>query len=256
LDVSGYAKSGVWSTKENLEQITHQLAIYDFLRRRYSGSFHVVHVTITSVVDFRGLQSLVDSLPEVGCYAGMPGKISSPGVYDGLTFNCGTNCVFSRDMTELLGQRFDPDSPHNSVPQDVNVAWMLKDVGRIPLPFFSFTKPRNPNKDLGNIDAITRSMLDAGHYHFRVKTTSEQAGLGARGDVDPWIMFEVMRAILNHAPPPSAAVNLQRGVLHSLNTASGESMAAYEEHFFDKPRDFALSDEEAETLFPDLRAAN
>ena len=250
---SGYASSGVWSATENLLQITYQLSIYEYLLRRFDKPFYVCHATITSVVDLRALFSLIDALPETGVYAGMPARISSPGEYQNLSVVCGTNCVFSRDVVELVLNRFDPNSRHNAVPQDVNLSYMLRDIDRIPLPFFSFVKPRDPVRGLANVGEITRRMLDAGHYQFRVKTTSEQAQLGLREDVDPWIMLEVMRAILGYQPAAHVAVGLKRRLLKSLGTASGLAMAAYEEKFFSEPRDFPLTDEEAEVVFPDLQ---
>ena len=248
----GYSKTGIWSSTENLAQITTQLSLYDFLRRRFTENFLVAHCTVTSVVDFQGLMAVLDVLPARGCFAGMPGRISSPGTYEGLSFICGTNSVFSRDITELLTARFDPDSPHNAIPQDVNISWMLKDVARIPLPFFSFTKPRSALTDLAGVSKMTKRMLESGHYQFRVKTTSEQAGFGLRADVDPWIMFEIMRTILSLKSYPRASVDLKARLLRSLETASGTSMAAYEKNFFSGPRNFALTDEEAESAFPEL----
>jgi hypothetical protein len=251
---AGYASSGVWSSAENLSQVSFQFAIYDYLLRRYDKPFYVCHSTITSVVDFRLLFALVDSLSSAGVFAGMPARITTPGDYENLSVVCGTNCLFTRDMVELMLERFDPHSPHNGIPQDVNVSYMLRDIARTPLPFFSFIKPRDPATGLGNVGAITRRMLDTGHYQFRVKTTSEQAQLGRREDVDPWIMLEIMRAILGYEPNPAAAVDLRARLLKSLGTRSGVSMAAYEDHFFSGPRDFPLTDEEAEAIHPDLRA--
>jgi hypothetical protein len=49
-------------------------------------------------------------------------------------------------------------------------------------------------------------------------------------------------------------VDLRARLLKSLGTRSGVSMAAYEDHFFSGPRDFPLTDEEAEAIHPDLRA--
>jgi hypothetical protein len=164
--------------------------------------------------------------------------------------------MFTRDVIEVILDRFDPLSRHNAFPQDVNVSYLLKDINRTPLPFFSFVKPRRPETDLGGIGDITRSMLDVGHYHFRVKTSSEQMQMGRREDVDPWIMLEVMRAILGYQPDPTAAVNLKQRMIRSLGTASGTSMAAYENNFFSEPRDFPLTDEEAEVVFPSLRSGS
>lgn len=247
-----YASSGVWSLTENISQISCQLASYQYLLRRFDKPFYVCHSTITSVVDFRALFALIDTLPGTGVFAGMPAKITTPGDYQNLSVVCGTNCLFSRDVVELILDRFDPESRHNAVPQDVNISLMLKDIDRVPLPFFSFVKPRNPAGNLNNVGDVTRKMLDMGHYHFRVKTSSEQMQMGRREDVDPWIMLEIMRAILGYQPDPGAAVDLKARVLRSLGTASGKRMAAYEKNFFSESRDFPLTDEEAEMVFPEL----
>jgi len=251
----GYSKTGVWSVAENIAQINSQLAVYRYLLRRMNKPFYVCHSTITSVVDFRALFSIIKSLPRSGVFAGMPGRINSPGDYQGMSFVCGTNCLFTSDVIELILDRFDPQSLHNNIPQDANISYMLRDIDRVPLPYFSFVKPRSPATDLDNIGKITRMMLDGGHYHFRVKTTSDQMDLAKREDVDPWIMFEIMRAILGYEAAPNSAIGLKQRLLKSLGTASGVSMAAYEKNFFSEPRDFPLTDEEAETIFPTLQSA-
>jgi len=192
----GYAKDGVWTPLENWRQINRQIAIYDYLLRTRSKPFHVYQSTVTSVVDLRVVRKLASGLPTERCFAGMPGKLESPSELKSLIFACGTNSIFSSDMLSLMRERYDPLSPHAMLPNDVWQAITLPDVGRIALPFFSFLKPRSIDADMGSIVDIANRLLDMGHFHFRVKTSSNGNVAYNRENVDPWIMLKIMETII------------------------------------------------------------
>lgn len=131
----GYAATGIWSQNENRRQIYRQIALYDYLLRTRSQPFYVYQATITSVVDFRGLFAVLDQMPATGCYAGMPGRVATPSEYADLTFACGTNSLFSSDLVTLMRDRYDPNHPYATLPNDIWQALILHDIPRIPLLF-------------------------------------------------------------------------------------------------------------------------
>jgi hypothetical protein len=253
LERNGYAATGIWSANENKRCIYRQMAIYDYLLRTHDKPFYVYQATITSVVDFRGLFALIDSMPKSGCYAGMPGRLQTPVELEGLTFVCGTNSLFSSDMLKLMRNRYDPDHFYTTLPNDIWQALVLQDFQRISIPFFSFVKPRNDLAKKNNIDLLTKRLLEEGHFHFRVKTTSAEAGYASREDTDPWIMLIVMKAILESHPSTQANQQLIEKLVQSLGAANGKTLSAFNENnFFNVPRNFPFNDLEAEILYPDL----
>jgi hypothetical protein len=247
---AGYRQTGVWSASENAGVIFKQMAVFDYLLRKHDKPFYLYHATVTSVVDFRGLLAVMDQMPKTGCFAGMPGRLNSPPELAGLSFICGTNSLFSRDVVELLRNRYDPQHPHANLPNDIWQSLVLKDIPRRPIPFFSFVKPRATGARLDDVAALTRCLLADGHFHFRIKTTSEESGTGKREDVDPWIMLKIMETILE-AP---GAAHKNRELMAALNAFTGgapEGFGAFaDEGFFNGPRNFALTELEAPILYP------
>lgn len=250
---TGYAASGIWSSKENRDTIYRQQAVYDYLLRQHKEPFFLFQTTVTSVIDFRGLSALLDSLPTSGCFAGSPARLNSPPELSGLTFASGANSLFSSDLLQLMRERYDPEHPHVNYPNDIWQALTLADVERRPLPFFSFTRPRSLDSRRSKVPELTHRLLAMGHYHFRVKTTSAEAGLGLREEIDPWVMAGIMDAILNSPPDPEANRSLITRLLASVQPSNGQSLSAFSEtSFFRGPRSFPLHDEETDSLFPDL----
>lgn len=240
LEDNGYAHTGVWSGNENKRAIFRQMALYNYLLQNREGNFYLYQATITSVIDVRGLLNVLDTLPVEHCYAGMPGRLNSPPELAGLNFICGTNSLFSRDMLELMLQRYEPDHAWTELPNDIWQALVLREFKQTYLMYFSFIKPRMQGGDYPDVRQLTRQLLIDGHYHFRVKTTSADAGLGAREDVDPWVMLQIMREILDNDTHPQG----NRKLLDQVALAGDD--------YFSGPRSYPLTDAEAHIAYPDL----
>jgi hypothetical protein len=253
-DSLDYAATGIWSQSENSMVIFRQMAVYDYLLRNNDKPFFLYQTTITSVVDFRALISILDQMPATGCYAGTMARMVTPEALNGLTFTSGANSLFSRDVLALMRNRYDPDHVHATFPNDVWQALILNDISRISLPSFNFLKPIKPQTDSTRISALARKMLQQGNFHFRVKTTSEEDGIGKREDVDPWIMLKLMESILAHETEPTAMPSLQEKYARFIDGGAGAPLSAYSDvNFYGGPRDFPLSDIEADIVFPDLK---
>ncbi|HEY1091070.1 MAG TPA: glycosyltransferase family 10, partial [Burkholderiaceae bacterium] len=250
---AGYAATGVWSINENQSVIFRQLEVYRYLLKKYPQPFYLFQTTVTSVVDFRAISSLLALMPSTACYAGSTSRLNSPPAVANLTFNSGANCLFSRDVLELMLQRYDPAQAAAHFPNDVWQAVVLQDLPRTPLPFFSFIKPRTPDSRARLVPEITRRLLAMGHFHFRIKTTSAEAGIGLREEVDPWIMVSVMDAIL--ASPPAYAANqrMVRAFVDALAPDNGHTLQGFSSKpLYSGPRNFPVQDTEADIVFPDL----
>lgn len=255
----GYRHTGIWAAHENADVIFRQVAVYDYLLRKYPDPFYVFHATVTSVVDFRGLLTALDGLGASHCFAGSPGRLSvgagNPQALGGLTYISGANTLFSRDMLELLRSRYNPRDPYAQLPNDVWQALALQEIPRLPLPLFSFVQPRLRGAFSGAISKLTQRLLGLGHYHFRVKTTSQELGLGLREDIDPWIMLRIMETILESEVQPETTRQLIGQMRISVAPANGVALAAFNENaFFSGPRSFPMTDIEAEAIYPELLA--
>lgn len=252
LERNGYAATGVWSANENGRAIYRQMALYDYLLRTHDRPFYLYQSTITSVVDLRGLLAALEHVPRTGCYAGMPGRLNTPAEYEGLNFICGTNSLFSSDVMRLMRERYDPNHVYATLPNDIWQALVLQEVPRIPMPFFSFIQPRRQGEAHEDVRAITRHLLADGHFHFRVKTTSEQEGLGKREDVDPWVMLKVMEEILANNPDPAANLRLMQQLKTCAATPDGSMRSFGDPGFFTSERRYPLNDLEAPVVYPDV----
>ena len=192
----GYAVNGVWSGTENERTIYRQLAVYRQLLAKRNNNFHLFSTTVTSVVDFRGLLALAPQLPLHRCYAGLPGTLQH-APYQGVGIVHGANTLVSRDVMQLMLERYLPDSLDVRQPNDHWQGIVLKDVPRVTLPLFSFNQPRRVGASLDDVYGLTKKLLADGHFHFRVKTSSAQPGVELREDLDPWLMLRVMQAVLD-----------------------------------------------------------
>jgi len=247
---SGYAKTGVWSTSENEEVIYRQVVVYDYLLRKHPGHFYLYNPTITSIIDFRGLFSALEKLPSVGCFAGQPGRLTSPPELGGLSFICGTNTLLSRDLVQRLRDSYVHGHEWNKFPNDIWQSLLLKDVIRIPMPYFSFIKRRLEYKKLDEVSRIMRHLINDGHFHFRIKSSSDENDLTCREDVDPWIMLKVISIILETPDSSDRTKDLMSKMI-SLTGGTKDGFSAYpDDGFFKGPRNFPLNDEEALIVYP------
>lgn len=205
---AGYSNSGVWSQSENARWIYRQVLVQDYLLRTRDQPFFLYQTTITSVVDFRGLSTVLDHIAPEACFAGPLGRLTAPDVFAGLTFVSGASVLMSRDVLVRMRERYDPQHPYATVPNDIWQAALLDDVPRQALPTFNFIKPRAARADGAYLYQTARQLVADGHYHFRVKTVAPEDAAGRREDIDPWIMLRVMEAILDseHLPPATLAM--------------------------------------------------
>jgi hypothetical protein len=247
---AGYRQTGIWSANENASVIRKQMAVFDYVLRKHGDKpFYLYHATVTSVVDFRGLVAIMEQMPATGCFAGMPGRLNNPPELAGLNFICGTNSLFSRDMVQLLRNRYDPADPMAALPNDIWQSMTLRDIPRQALPFFSFVKPRAADARLDDVAELTRHLLADGHFHFRVKTTSEEEKLARREDVDPWVMLKIMETILTSPAVPEKNRELRAALQAFTSDAAAGFPAFADKPIFGGPRNFALTELEAPVLY-------
>ncbi|MRW90396.1 hypothetical protein GJ699_10410 [Duganella sp. FT80W] len=242
---TGYNSSGVWSQSENARWIYRQVLVQDYLLRTRDGPFFLYQTTITSVVDFRGLCTVLDRLTPENCFAGPLGRLSAPETFAGLTFVSGASALMSRDLLLRMRERYDPAHAYTSVPNDIWQAAVLDDVPRQALPTFNFIKPRASRADAPYIYALTRRLLQQGYYHFRIKTVAPENAAGRREDIDPWIMLRIMEAIFDSEHDPEATLNLTDRVQRLADGGAGLPVAPRRaEPLHSGMRDFATNDEE------------
>ncbi|MCX7101604.1 MAG: glycosyltransferase [Methylobacter sp.] len=247
-DAPDYASTGFWSQAENSKMIFRQMAVYEYLLGTHNKPFFLYQTTITSVIDFRTLLIILDHMPVTGCYAGTIAPMA-----DGLTFTSGANSLFSSDILELMLKRYDSSHIHATLPNDVWQAHILEDIPRLALPSFNFLKPKQPKSDDIWVSVLAQRMLKQGHFHFRVKTTSLEEGIGKREDVDPWIMLKIMEEILFTEPVPAATRALLGKYSRFIDGGTGSPLSAYSNvKFYSGPRDFLLFDAEAGIAYPEL----
>lgn len=238
-----YASTGVWSQSENAKVVFRQHMVQDYLLRTYRHPFHLLQTTVTSVVDFRALGALLDHLPATRCYAGPVVRLNAPEEYRGQTFLSGANVVISRDVAQLLCDRYNPADRSAMLPNDVWQSLLLHDVPRIAMPTFHFVKRRETRAHGAAIYQLAQRQLREGHYHFRVKTAAPNEGTIRREDIDPWIMLRIMEAVLSTETSPAASVELLGRVARMTDGGAGlpvPSRMTTRLHL--GPRDFPMHD--------------
>ncbi|MBY0557557.1 MAG: hypothetical protein K2P77_10170 [Burkholderiaceae bacterium] len=241
-----YDSTGVWSGSENAKFVYRQVAVQDYLLRTRSKPFFCYQLSLTSVVDFRVLSNVLRMLPASGCYAGPLQRLNGPEFVAGLTFVSGASTLFSSDALMRMRERYDPEHAICQFPNDVWQALVLEDYQRIVLPTFNFLRPRAPMADDAAVRAIARQQLQAGHYHFRVKTVAPQDAAGRREDVDPWIMLRIMETILASEPAPEAATLtlMQKYAWAATSGQPGPMPSRFHTPLFRGARDIPFNDEE------------
>jgi len=231
LDPLGYRTSGVWSAHENYRVAFRAVLIWRYLLEM-DGSWQFLYSpTITSMVSLRSLMRLLAYFPSEGVYAGYPGTLRH-APYEGVGMIHGANTLLSRDIVEKLVDRAISGHTNAAQPSDHWIGLLLPDVSRIALPLFTFETAKKTRAEIEDCYDIANSMLAMGHFHFRVKTSSQEntADGYRREEVDPSIMFRVAEAILSHTPSAETLLDLARRMF-----LAAENRA---------PRDFILNDRE------------
>lgn len=238
-----YARTGVWSQSENAKVVFRQHMVQQYLLRTYRHPFHLLQTTVTSVVDFRALATLLDHLPATRCYAGPVVRLNAPEEYCGQTFLSGANVVISRDVVQLLCERYNPADRSAMLPNDVWQSLLLHDVPRIAMPTFHFVKRREPRARGAAIYQLAQRQLREGHYHFRVKTAAPNEGTIRREDIDPWIMLRIMEAVLSTETSPAASIELLGKVARMTDGGAGLPLPSrMDTRLHLGPRDFPRHD--------------
>ena len=242
---AGYNSSGVWSQSENARWIYRQVLVQDYLLRTRDTPFYLYQTTITSVVDFRGLCTVLDQQQPVDFFAGPLGRMNAPEMVAGLTFVSGASALMSRDVLVRMRERYEPNHPYATLPNDIWQSLVLNDVPRQALPTFNFIRPRAPRADGDFIYALTRKLVQDGHYHFRIKTVAPEDAAARREDIDPWIMLRVMEAILDSEQLPAATLDMVGKVRRLADGGAGLPIAPRTTTpLHTGLRDFAMNDNE------------
>lgn len=242
---AGYNNSGVWSQSENARWIYRQVLVQDYLLRTRDEPFFLYHTTITSVVDFRGLCTVLDHISPADCFAGPLARLNAPEALAGLTFVSGASALLSRDVLVRMRERYDPAHVFATLPNDIWQALLLDDVPRQALPTFNFIRPRAPRADGNFIYTLARRLVQDGHYHFRIKTVAPEDAAARREDIDPWIMLRVMEAILDSEHVPAATLVMMDKVRRLSDGGAGQPVAPRTASpLHTGPRDFVMNDNE------------
>ncbi len=195
---SGLSKTGVFHPNQHARWIFLQNKLYQFLLQYEEQEFYLYQSTITNIINLKTLNYLVSILPKNKCYAGYPGPVTWQGLGGSLRFISGANQIFSRDVLELMVNRYNAKDSMCYVPNDVWQAYTLRDIPRFVLPRFDIEQPRNTNNKISGIYEMIHSQLNMGHFHFRVKTSIGNDISTQRENIDPWIMLKIIEAIIDY----------------------------------------------------------
>lgn len=176
-----------FTSKKNNFAITHQLGypkqiarwikLLNFIISNQSGPFWLYAPTVTSVIDFRALDLIINSLECKNVYAGGLLNANIPENFPLISNSnslfrilSGSGFLISSDLIHLILKRAH-QVPH-FFPDDVWISLILKDIPRIPLKRFDITEKFNT--DYLSIDLFNQLIIKArldGHFHFRVKSS-------------------------------------------------------------------------------------
>jgi hypothetical protein len=189
------------------------------------------------MVSLRSVEQLIAYFPTQGVYAGYPGTLQH-APYKGVGIVHGANTLLSRDVVEKLVERAIVGHTNAAQPSDHWMGLLLPDVPRIALPLFTFEHAKTTRVEIDKCYDIAVAMLKAGHFHFRVKTSSQTnvADDYRREDVDPSVMFRIAEAILDHTPSAPTLFDLATKMFLAAKNQT--------------PRDFMLNDREFYMLSP------
>ena len=164
----------MWGKSENMAQFLRQVAFYKWLLNYTNSNFYLYQSSVTSLPDFRYVNAIINALPATGCFAGMPARLSNDCAIEyfrGFLILCGTNTIVSRDVCKLLIDYFERDDrKYITTPQDVYTSYLLRDVPRFILPFFTFDNMIDLKSS--DILSVFRHQSGSGHFHYRFKTNN------------------------------------------------------------------------------------
>jgi hypothetical protein len=181
----GYAKTGVWSSRENFQGNVRNATFLNWLLSSGESGDITLQTTLTSFIDLKALAEFSQSLSTTGLYGGTVkcGRIDSLQRY--FSFTSGANTYMSRDVLRLYLNRLRDNTELLSVPNDLLAGYLLGDIPRCGVPFFTFdlSTPR----DGRYVADVLRWGRKLGFFHFRIKSLVMNQFLRDQIDSGIWL---------------------------------------------------------------------
>jgi hypothetical protein len=213
--------------------VERQLKLFERLLVNYEKPFWLLCASITSLVDPRLLQAMLNNLECQRIFAGPPlftklNEDLSPDMKAGSVFRMisGSHMLFSSDMVELVVARKNLVGHH--MLNDVWTSLILRDIPRIPMlrsDILDVTEFVQPTRDKLRV-RVDQDLLN-GHFAFRVKSGrwEPEGTLSHRPeDVDTLVLGEIMLHLLSKPADERAAIEGWRRYRESLADHPGGMM--------------------------------
>jgi hypothetical protein len=184
--VEGYSKTGVWSSIENMACNTRNAVFFGWLLKTGNVGDVTLGTTLTSFVDLAGLAEFAKSLPRSGLYGGTVkcGQLRPGDRF--YSFVSGANTYMSADVMKLYVERVTRQTDLLAVPNDLLAGYLLRDIPRLGVPFFSFdAKSREQSRYVESALDWARKM---GFFHYRFKSSVGDPVLRDELDSRSWLL--------------------------------------------------------------------
>lgn len=210
-----YYKTGNWSISEQEHHVFRLVETLKFTIKKFPNVKHIWTSTITSILHLDAVYEISQLLPLKHLFAGYPG-ILREGIYKNAPIVHGATIILSRDTAELAVTRYQEFHSNTMIPNDHWLGLILCDIPRIPLPMFTFQDIVFEGYSFDKYYHIAKSLLNIGHYKFRVKTKSD-SNQDMRIKTDPRIMARIADAMVDSCYTCEMAKSALEQTFNSIN---------------------------------------
>jgi hypothetical protein len=191
-DFSSYEKNRTWSSLEKIRFIHKKVMTFKYLLSINSEPFWVLSTTVTSAVSFLRIKQIIESYECSNFFGGAPIFKNIPYEESHFVMISGAGQLFSSDILNLVVNRC--ESLSWDCLDDIWTSLILADIPRTPFKRYDFVSEKSYSPiDTISIGKRIQAALDAGHFHFRVKSALNN--MIKREDLDPLILSQIFEAI-------------------------------------------------------------
>jgi len=191
-DFSSYEKNRTWSYLERIKLIKRRVITSKYLLSKNSEPFCVLYTTVTSAISLQRIKQIIENNDCSNFFGGAPIFKNMPYEESYFVMVSGAGQLFSSDVLSLMVNRC--ESLSLDCLDDVWTSLILADIPRTPFKRYDFVSEKSYSPiDAINIGERIRAALDAGYFHFRVKSALNN--VIKREDLDPLILSQIFEAI-------------------------------------------------------------